>query len=461
MMHQHIDSYDDATLVAMVREGLRDAFTPLLLRHFESVVRLCHRLLGPVEAQDVAQEAALQAFLGLRSLHEPARFGAWLHAIAANLARMALRRRPALSLDRLGELAPVVLWPQPPAGLEATYEAREVHDAIVAALGELSPANRDVAIGYFLEGYSYAELAELLGVPVSTIKGRLFKGRRQLQRTLAPVAYETLKPDRRPQKEQGMETPELIEVKVDSIRQSLLTKHRVVVLQEIAGPRALPIWIGVPEGEAIKRALEGAQTERPMTHDLSLRMLEQLGAQVTRVVINKIVNYTFFAEVELSLNGQSHSVDARPSDALALAVRSNVPVYAERTVLEIAYEAALAPSITNPAPVAEEELSPAFEATWEYLLALANFQAGPPVEDLTENDWAERFPMQPGTWEGEPVRAVRLPLEAPGWLLLPPGVWGEVDQTARRWLANMEQIRQRRAEWAAVHEANPQEPAAQ
>src|SRR5919112_609238 len=91
----------------------------------------------------------------------------------------------------------------------------ETHDAIVAALNELSVVNREVAIGFYLEGYSYVELAELLGVPVSTVKGRLFKGRRQLRRTLAPTAREVLKPDRRPRKEHLMEASELVEAQID------------------------------------------------------------------------------------------------------------------------------------------------------------------------------------------------------------------------------------------------------
>jgi RNA polymerase sigma-70 factor (ECF subfamily) len=93
-MTTRYNSRSDAELVTLTLAGERAAFEPLLVRHYASVERLCRRLLGsPVEAQDVAQEAALQAFLGLARLDAPVRFGAWLHAIAANLARMALRRR--------------------------------------------------------------------------------------------------------------------------------------------------------------------------------------------------------------------------------------------------------------------------------------------------------------------------------------------------------------------------------
>src|SRR5215218_11076741 len=111
-MDNHTDTRSDATLVALVLAGARETFTPLLLRYYASVERLCRRLLGPTpEAQDIAQEAALQAFLGLAELSTPARFGAWLHAIAANLARMELRRRHTFSLDALPDgAAMIVLW---------------------------------------------------------------------------------------------------------------------------------------------------------------------------------------------------------------------------------------------------------------------------------------------------------------------------------------------------------------
>ena len=88
------DQQDDATLVASALAGEREAFDNLLARYSSSVLRLCTALLGnTLEAQDIAQEASLQAFLGLARLQEPARFAAWYHAIAANLARSALRRR--------------------------------------------------------------------------------------------------------------------------------------------------------------------------------------------------------------------------------------------------------------------------------------------------------------------------------------------------------------------------------
>jgi RNA polymerase sigma-70 factor, ECF subfamily len=154
----HSQEQDDATLVASVLAGERDAFDVLLQRYAASVQRLCITLLGTtVEAQDVAQEAAPQAFLGLSHLRDPARFAAWLHAIAANLARSALRRRSECSLERLGEESMThLLWIETSPTMEE-YE-REIHEAILLALQDLSPANRQAVVGFYLQGYHYEEL---------------------------------------------------------------------------------------------------------------------------------------------------------------------------------------------------------------------------------------------------------------------------------------------------------------
>jgi bifunctional DNase/RNase len=96
----------------------------------------------------------------------------------------------------------------------------------------------------------------------------------------------------------------------------------------------LPIWIGHFEANAIKMALEGQPTDRPMTHDLTMRLLATLGAQVRQVVVNNLTESTFYAEISVAIDGRQEVVDARPSDALALAVRASVPVYVARVVLE-------------------------------------------------------------------------------------------------------------------------------
>lgn len=327
--------YDDEALVRQARRGDRSALGALLSRHYPSLLRLCRRLLtaGP-EAEDVAQEAALAACLGIQQLREAGRFGPWLHAIAANLARQHLRRRKALSLDALDEAPGIAtLWSAAPPDPLEVAALRELHDAIVAALWELSPLSREAVVGFYLEGYSHAELATLLGVPVGTLKGRLVFGRRRLKRSLAPW-QPPAKPISAIQKEPPMSQPELIPVTVDSVRFHTVTQHRTMVLRDPESQRYLSIFIGPLEADAIVLALAGHQLPRPMTHDLSLRLLEPLGATIRRVVISRIADQTFFADIDVTVGERTYTVDARPSDAVALAVRSNAPVLVARAVLD-------------------------------------------------------------------------------------------------------------------------------
>jgi RNA polymerase sigma factor (sigma-70 family) len=447
-MNQIYDRLDDAALIARILQSEHAAFEPLLQRYWSSIMRLCQRLLGPtLEAEDVAQEAAIVAFFNLAQLQNPAHFGAWLHAIAANLARSSLRRHRPISLDALVKQgALVVLWPPSVPTPEATVLAREDHDVIVAALNTLSPANRDVAIGFFLDGYSYTELAELLGVPLSTIKGRVFKGRRHLQQTLASLAQTTLKPDHRQRKELQMLPPDsdLIEVMIDAIFARVMTEQRLVVLRARGVQPYVPIWIGGYEGDMIVFALEGRQMNRPMPHDLTLGLLGPTGAQIQRIVVNTIVDTTFFAEITLALGDQTHVIDARPSDALALAVRTGAPIYVSRSVFEKA-------SVQSRTPTEPQEFSglevlhqgadslggavaPALSTfvarTLRYLGDLARGESSEPFP-LGQIDWAARFPVQEFLWNNQLLQAVQLAEgEEAAWLLTPPAVWTQVAMLA-------------------------------
>jgi uncharacterized protein len=110
-----------------------------------------------------------------------------------------------------------------------------------------------------------------------------------------------------------------------------------LVLREAEGAgRVLPIFIGGPEATAIAFALEEVETPRPMTHDLMKDLLDEVGARIERIVVTELREATFYAEIVLSIAGQVHSVSARPSDAVALAVRYGAPVFAEEGVLEVA-----------------------------------------------------------------------------------------------------------------------------
>ena len=126
----------------------------------------------------------------------------------------------------------------------------------------------------------------------------------------------------------------LAEVVVESVRVHMLSSQHVVLLKETDRERYLPIWIGPWEANAIAARLQGVTSERPMTHDLFATTLEALGVELRRVIVSSLTEETFHATLELERDGQTYAVDARPSDALALAVRTGVRIYASIEVLD-------------------------------------------------------------------------------------------------------------------------------
>ncbi len=124
------------------------------------------------------------------------------------------------------------------------------------------------------------------------------------------------------------------EVVVESVRVHMLSSQHVVILKERGRDRYLPIWIGPWEANAIAMRLQGVEPERPLTHDLLVSILRDLGATVREVEIVDLEAETFIARVLLEAGGRLHEIDARPSDALALAVRTAAPVYAAEEVLD-------------------------------------------------------------------------------------------------------------------------------
>lgn len=126
----------------------------------------------------------------------------------------------------------------------------------------------------------------------------------------------------------------MIETTVESIRVSLVTQQRVVILKEVEGERHLPIWIGVYEAEAIAMELQGVTPTRPLPYDLMLTLLRELNATVEQVVIGDLSEQVFYARVLVSTNDSTFEVDSRPSDAIALAVRAGSRILVDESVMD-------------------------------------------------------------------------------------------------------------------------------
>jgi bifunctional DNase/RNase len=134
----------------------------------------------------------------------------------------------------------------------------------------------------------------------------------------------------------------MIEMLIDSIRVSLMNYQRVVILKEKTegeevdegAKRYLPIWIGPAEADAIAVKLQDVTVPRPLTHDLLRSVIDALGATINSIIVSELKNDTFYAKIVLNVDGSQMEVDSRPSDALALAVRADAPIFAEEVVLD-------------------------------------------------------------------------------------------------------------------------------
>ena len=126
----------------------------------------------------------------------------------------------------------------------------------------------------------------------------------------------------------------MIEMIIDSIRMSLMNYQRVVILKEKLSDRYLPIWIGQTEADAIAMKLQGVEPPRPLTHDLLRNLVKDLGAKVNYILVNDLRDDTFYAKINLTIDNRNLEIDSRPSDAIALAVRVEVPIFAAEGVVD-------------------------------------------------------------------------------------------------------------------------------
>ncbi|MDR1988852.1 MAG: bifunctional nuclease family protein [Acidobacteriaceae bacterium] len=126
----------------------------------------------------------------------------------------------------------------------------------------------------------------------------------------------------------------LIEMSIKGLMVDPATNTPIVILREESGARVLPIWVGLFEANAIALQIENVATRRPMTHDLLRNVIHDLNATVEKIVVADIEESTFYALIYLRLNGQSVAIDARPSDAIALALRARAPIFVEDAVFE-------------------------------------------------------------------------------------------------------------------------------
>jgi uncharacterized protein len=322
----------DADLVAAARRGLKAPMAELLGRHWETAVALAAGVLGSSDlARDAAQEAAIAAMTDLERLRSPDRFGAWFCGIALNVARRWLRQ---LKPEVAGAALPYLpsADPDPAQAAELADTADRVRDAIAA----LANGQRDAVRLFYLQGLSHREVAAELGISVGAVKARLHQARAALAPRLAPLTLHMAA-----QKEDtvtedavtGANTVEWTEVYVKGIARSredeeldLSERSLVMILAERDGERTLPIWIGPAEASILALALESVETPRPFSYKLAVGLVEAAGSRISEVRITRLTDAVFYASVILPGPGGPREVDARPSDAVNLAVACGAPI---------------------------------------------------------------------------------------------------------------------------------------
>jgi RNA polymerase sigma factor (sigma-70 family) len=370
----------DGAIVERVLAGDRDAFGILIERHRDGATRLAIRILRErADAEDVVQEALLHAFVDLAQLRDPDRFVAWLLGIVVNLAKTRLRMRREVPVEDWsgGRAIHGFIWMDAEPPPDARQEACELHDLVWKALAELPAEQQETVQLHYVDGLRVWEVAALVGVPAGTVKARLHRARGRLRRALAAELGVPLESGGR------REEHTMIPVTVDDLiirvpkdgnvrwigipggPPANVGHYRVVLLKERDGGRALPIWVGAFEGDAIALALAGIDTPRPMSLSLMHRVLGMANIAIERVVVTALRDNIFYAVLTIRIDGQLKEVDARPSDAITLALYAGAPVFVTPEMLEL------------PVVVSAPDALPALEVQHER----SRVEKGRPAED--------------------------------------------------------------------------------
>jgi RNA polymerase sigma factor (sigma-70 family) len=324
----------DTALVRAARAGDRRAFAVLVERHRPLLAAVCQRFVGPVPlADDAAQEAVLRAMLSLDRLRRPDRFGPWLAGIGLNLCRFWLRER-ARAPESWEALAGGCAGPEPvdrgPDPAEAAATA-DLAARVRAAVSTLPPGQRAAVLLHYLAGMTQAEVAAALGAEPGAVKARLHKARRALRQQLHATWMEDTMP--------GDTGADRVAVRVADVwrveREGSALRH-AIVLEDAGGDHLLPIWVGQGDADAVVDHLERLASPRPPTHDFTANLLRAAHVRVSGVLLDRLVDGVFYATVLLDGPGGGGSVDARPSDAINLALRAGAPIGVHRGVLAAA-----------------------------------------------------------------------------------------------------------------------------
>ncbi len=326
----------DSALVAQARSGDKHAFSQLTERYQWLVKRIAMGMVSNAEiARELAQEAILQTYLSLDQLRDNARFKSWLYGITLNVCRTYMREQKAdfVSLESLSGGA----WHNVPGLLDsvdvvdpqAIAEERELHALVLYAIQHLSPKERATTLMFYYEQLTLEEIVTILGISVVAVKGRLYRARKQLRERLASSYPEMQQANSTTQRRRAM-----VRARINSIRINEASQQRIVILQDEAGQHVLPIWVGKPEARVLAAGLFKLDSPRPMSIHLLINLLKAAKMEIEEVRIEALKDEIFYATVKIRNGNTTFELDARPSDALTLAVYLDAPIYIAEEVMK-------------------------------------------------------------------------------------------------------------------------------
>jgi RNA polymerase sigma factor (sigma-70 family) len=322
----------DRELVISSRQGNKEAFGYLMERYQMMVRQVALRMIMAEDvAQDLSQETMLQAYLSLKDLRDEERFRSWLYGIVLNVTKSYLRSQRQqhhlhipIDDDQIKNQSDADHDSSDPQ--EIAIE-RELHFLVLDAIEGLPKAHRESARLYYYESLTLHEITAITGASPEAIKVRLHRARNQLREKLQN-AYPEFKQDMTPNDRRRK--------MIKTIVADILVRDDkyMVILQDEAQEKMLPIWIGAFEGSAIAMGLRAYPTPRPMTFDFMAHLLDALDAKVEEVRIEVLKDEVYYGTVKVRFGRKIIEVDARPSDVLALAVRTGSPIYVAEEVMQ-------------------------------------------------------------------------------------------------------------------------------
>jgi RNA polymerase sigma factor (sigma-70 family) len=325
-----MDHKTDAELVAKVREGDKEAFGKLVERYQQMVERIARKMIADEWiAHELAQESILQAYLSLKHLRDASRFKSWLYGITLNICRSHLQdqKMNILSLETIigGLHNDTIISLDDTVDPQTVAEEHDLHRLVLQAVDDLSSKDKEATLLFYYEQLTLQEISALLGVSVGTIKGRLHRARKQLQ--------ERLSTENAPVRSKRQRKISMRQVTIDAVREHPDTRQSFVVLKDEHDTR-LVICIGKAEALTIAAGLTEVSPPRPMTAHLMASLFDVTGIQLKEVRIEACKDDIFYAVITISNENGEHDLDARPSDALSLAVLMKRPMYVAEDIME-------------------------------------------------------------------------------------------------------------------------------